>query len=69
MENEIKVNEYIRTKYGEIGIVTETHPRLKWRKKKASSDLDYNLIQKHSPNLIDIIEERRLCKWTQNIRN
>ena len=56
MENEIKVNEYVRTKYGEIGIVTGTHPRLKWRKKKASSDLDFNSIVKHSTNLIDLIE-------------
>lgn len=56
MENEIELNEYVRTKYGEIGIVTGTHPRLKWRKKKASSDLDFNSIVKHSPNLIDIIE-------------
>ena len=62
MENEIKVGEYCRTKYGEIGKVTETHPRLRWRKKKASSVLEYNLIKKHSPNLIDIIEERRLDK-------
>lgn len=29
MENEIKVNEYVRTKYGEIGKVTETYPRLR----------------------------------------
>jgi len=57
MENEIKVGEYCRTKYGEIGKITETFPRLKWRKKKASSDLEYNLIQKHSPNLKDIIQK------------
>ena len=56
MENEIKVNEYVRTKYGGIGKVTETYPRLRWRKKKASGVWEYNLIKNHSSNLIDLIQ-------------
>ena len=56
MKNEIKVNEFVRTRYGEIGKVSETYPRLKWRKKKTSSDLDFNSIVKHSSNLIDLIQ-------------
>lgn len=54
--NEIKVGDYVRTKYGEIGIITQTYPYLKWKKKKASIRLDFNLIKNHGPNIIDLIE-------------
>ena len=63
MEDEIKVGEYVRTKYGEIGIITQVYPQIKWIKKVNPSLLDYNIIKKHSFNIIDLIEVRRLCKW------
>lgn len=53
---EIKVKEYVRTKYGEIGIITEVYPRLKWIKKINPSLLEYNEIKTHSLNLIDLIQ-------------
>ena len=60
MENEIKVNEYVRTKRGIIDKVDALYGMIentvhlenqKW--------FNTNNIVKHSPNLIDIIEERR----------
>lgn len=72
MENEIKVNEFIRTKYGEIAKVIEYKDELildtvikfygMYRTYLNDDELDF--IVKHSPNPIDIIEKRRLCKWT-----
>lgn len=62
MENEIKVGEFIRTKLGDIKKITEGFEFI--IKRYNESD---NKIVKHSSNLIDIIEERRLCKW--NISN
>ena len=53
----IKVGEFVRTKYGEIGIVTKVEPRLMWRKRKNPSLLEFNEITKHSPNIIDLIEK------------
>lgn len=58
MENEIKVGEFIRTKLGDIKKITEGFEFI--IKRYNESD---NKIVKHSSNLIDIIEERRLCKW------
>ena len=78
MKNEIKVGEYGRTNLGNIikfawfqnsetgeiyknkvilvdKMMTETYPFYYFKKDE--------YIVKHSPNLIDIIEERRLCKW------
>lgn len=70
MENEIKVGDWIRTKVGNIGKVLDiTNVTLQKRKKylikwnisKAYYITDMNIV-KHSSNLIDIIEERRLCE-------
>ena len=58
MENEIKVGEFIRTKLGDIKKITEGFEFI--IKRYNESD---NKIVKHSSNLIDIMEERRLCKW------
>ena len=63
MENEIKVGDWIRTKDGRIYQVDSSNDE--W----ALSDIFYKVIVKHSPNLIDIIEERRLCKWRNNRPN
>lgn len=52
MENEIKVGEFIRTKLGDIKKITEGFEFI--IKRYNESD---NKIVKHSPNIIDIIEE------------
>ena len=57
MENEIKVGEFIRTDDGRIYKLEDLQDEV------FLNDKFYNNIVKHSPNLIDIIEERRLCKW------
>ena len=75
MENEIKVGEYIRTKDGKIikfnkfGTLRVGCINPKYYKTIISNRRHYKYddIVKHSPNLIDIIEKRRLCKW--NISN
>lgn len=70
MKNKIKINDYIRTKTGHIGKVLDitnvTGQKrikylIKWNISKAYYITDMTIV-KHSPNLIDIIEERRLCK-------
>lgn len=57
--DEIKVGEYVRYTDGKIEeIITEN--------KKATVNFykDYpKIIAKHSKNIIDLIEVRRLCKW------
>ena len=65
MENEIKRGDYIRTKKGSIGQVidvTQWHksPRylIHWDIGKVYYITNLTII-KNSPNLIDIIEERR----------
>lgn len=57
MENEIKVGEYVRTKLGDIRKITEGFEFIIKRYNESA-----NKIVKHSSNLIDIIEERRLDK-------
>ena len=64
MENEIKVNEFIRTKYGEIAKVIEYRDEIvldkeikfygMYRSYICEDELDF--IVKHSPNLIDLIQ-------------
>lgn len=70
MENEIKVNDYVRTSHGEIFKVLHlTKQNQKYlfvdrpvdrNEDRAENDnaLCKNEIINHSPNLIDIIEER-----------
>ena len=66
MENEIKVGEYVRTDKGNIGKIIEIRLGTNIDKKEFQNiyELDTGLwtvkqyIAKHSPNLIDIIEER-----------
>ncbi len=65
MENEIKVGEYCRTSAGKIFKCSEIV--LGYIPKDENKTMIVNYIVKHSSNLIDIIEERRLCKW--NISN
>ena len=64
MENEIKVNEFIRTKYGEIAKVIEYRDEIvldkeikfygMYRSYICEDELDF--IVKHSSNLIDLIQ-------------
>ena len=56
VDKEIEVGEYVRTKYGEIGIITETFPKIKWIKRVNPSLLDYNLIKNHSFEQMDLVE-------------
>ena len=78
MENEIKVGDFIRAKNGLIAKVVYKIEKTSFKSKSGrmcTSPERYYLenvkkysiskpyIVKHSSNLIDIIEERRLCKW------
>ena len=60
MEKEIKVEDYCRTSAGKIfkcsEIVLGNIPQ------DENKTMIVTYIVKHSPNLIDIIEERRLCE-------
>lgn len=72
---DISVNEYVRTKSGQIHKVLGIRPELSNlnnSKKRIYSHRSYYLdrrkgslteqsISKHSPNIIDLIEVRRLC--------
>ena len=68
---EIKVNEYIRTFDGDIDRITaimDTNGERKLiafqKRNSYLSDIGLKkILKKHSPNIIDLIEERRLCKW------
>lgn len=55
---DIKVGEYVRTKYGEFALIKEVYPQIKAikGKNKNSTLLDFNLIKNHSFNIIDLIE-------------
>ncbi len=66
MENEIKVGEYCRTTEGYIGkYIKDTSVKgvVEIKDNEMIFPTGKHNIVKHSPNLIDIIEERRLCKW------
>lgn len=67
--NEIEVNDYVRTKNGVIDKVDALYGMIentvhlenqKW--------FDIKNIVKHSKQLIDLVEVRRLCKWNGSIR-
>lgn len=58
---EIKVGEYIRTELGDIHEITEGFEFIIKRYNSSS-----NKIIKHSFNIIDLIEERRLFRWCKS---
>ena len=75
----IKVGEFVRTKKGKIEkIKTVNHYGIVTKHDNGNDDfsvginfyaesgleIDKTEITKHSFNLIDLIEVRRLCKWT-----
>ena len=69
MENEIKVGEYVRTKrviIDRVVKISDNYIFLKTTVFITEYGESYTFIKKtdvvkHSPNLIDIIEERRCC--------
>ena len=64
MENEIKVREYIRTEFGEIGKVfaIEENPKRYFYDEYGNNVIESSIV-KHSLNLIDdIIEDNDFCK-------
>lgn len=67
MENKIAINEYVRTKGGHIHKVTkiDDNKLVYWGKIQCGWSLEQlkDIILKHSKNIIDLIEVRRLCKW------
>ena len=80
MENEIKVGDYIRTIDGYIRKVTQVNkkgsyenlcwgPYLVDDKYKNSLGISAKKVKSHSPNIIDLIEVRRLCEWTICIKS
>lgn len=74
---EICINEYIRTVDGYIRKVIQVNEKgsyecLCWgaylvdEKYKNSVGISEKKVKNHSFNIIDLIEERRLCKWKEN---
>lgn len=70
MEDKIEVEDYVRFNNGEIGKVIDI--------KENPSRIVYSEygeiglisdIVKHSKQLIDLIEVRRLCKWKTDTQN
>lgn len=74
---EIKVGEYVRTKYGYIAKITEIDNYIWFNQKinKESGIAVYelskvefeNLVVKHSPNIIDLIEVGDIIEWYSEI--
>lgn len=69
MENEIKVGEYCKNNRGYIfkaikimGNESESQVGI-FDENGRYNNLKLFPIVKHSPNIIDLIEVRRLCKW------
>lgn len=63
---EIEVEEYVRTNKGLIFKVVKVGYKGVYRFYKDENNFSYCLIEdivKHSKNIIDLIEERRLCEW------
>lgn len=66
MENEIKVGDWIRDREGHITKIIQTLSLFKDVELYLGEDgyqYSDNAIVKHSPNLIDIIEERRCIDY------
>lgn len=70
--NEIEVNDYVRTRAGHIYKITniDENGLIYWNKIQCgwSEQQLEDIIVKHSKQLIDLVEVRRLCKWNGSIR-
>lgn len=63
---EIEVGDYVRTKEGEIHkVIKIIEDDGDWDYYCCGNNVGYFAmdIAKHSKNIIDLIEKRRLCKW------
>lgn len=73
---EIKVGEYVRTKNGRINKILKIVPYYENNKLIFEQSYVYtedfyqwkiyqlmDIVKKHSKNIIDLIEVRRLCEW------
>ena len=65
----IEVGEYVRTKKGKIDKVTNDNCYMPQYIECKKSLLYKEDIIKHSKNIIDLIEVRRLCKWLSSKKN
>ena len=70
---DIKVGDYVRTEWGDIEkIIKIDKENIIVNIEEDEEGRTYckmcykNEIKKSSPNIIDLIEVRRLCKWTKN---
>ena len=62
---EIKVGEIARLRDGEITRIDKLKENtFECMFHKIRCELYTDFIVKHSPNIIDLIEVRRLCEWT-----
>ena len=73
MEDEIKVGEWVMTFDGEIGKIIKIKDDNEYSYDYYICDNDRatslkSMILKHSPNIIDLIEVRRLYKWKRSNR-
>lgn len=64
-EDKIEVGEYVRTKNGQVDIYIENDENYMFARCK-NKTYWINDIVKHSKNIIDLIEVRRLCEWRRN---
>lgn len=71
---DIKVRRLYKNKKGKIGkVISIYEPNTDYRHDRKSYLIQWDIKRayyisqikdvKHSPNIIDLIEERRLCKW------
>lgn len=64
---EIKVGEYVRTHLGNIHKVVMYNEENEKYITDTLKSFDEVAVFKHSKNIIDLIEVRRLCQWEINI--
>ena len=63
----IEVGEYVRTDNGIIGkyIIQQNINYIDTGKQFIGIDIEKDIV-KNSPNIIELIEKRRLCKWRKS---
>jgi len=70
MEDEIRIGEWVRDKDGVIikvnNIVPDEDSTDIWYEERILQGTWKSMVTNHSSNIINLIEVRRLCKWTRN---
>lgn len=70
---EIEVGDYVRTRAGHFYKITriDENGLIYWNKIQCGWNIEQlkDIVVKHSKNIIDLIEKRRLCKWTRSNRS